>query len=303
VRIVFDTDMGNDIDDAVALAVLHALESRGEAKLLAVTLTKDNPRAAPFVDAVNTFYGRPDIPIGVVRNGKTPEPSAMLRAVADDAAYPRRLRDGRQAPEATGLLRRILAAEQDGTVVFVQVGFSTNLARLLDSKPDGASPLAGRDLVARKARLLSAMAGHFPKGNPEYNVKIDLPAAVKVFAEWPTPVVFSGYEVGQSMLFPASSIEKEFAWVAHHPIAAAYRAYKKMPYDRPTWDPTAALYAVRPDRGYFSLSPPGRVTMDAAGRTIFTPAPDGRHRYLIVNEVQRARTLEAMVALASQPPR
>jgi inosine-uridine nucleoside N-ribohydrolase len=45
VRIVFDTDMGNDIDDAVALAVLHALESRGEAKLLAVTLTKDNPLA------------------------------------------------------------------------------------------------------------------------------------------------------------------------------------------------------------------------------------------------------------------
>jgi inosine-uridine nucleoside N-ribohydrolase len=181
---------------------------------------------------VNTFYGRPDIPIGAVRDGKTPEPSPMLRAVVDDAAYPRWLRDGRQAPEATGLLRSILAAERDGAVVFVQVGFSTNLARLLDSKPDGASPLAGRDLVARKARLLSAIAGHFP-----------------------------------------------------------------------AWDPTAALYAVRPDRGYFSLSPPGRVTMDAAGRTIFTPAPDGQHRYLMVNEVQRARTLEAIVALASQPPR
>ena len=39
VRIIFDTDMGNDIDDALALAVLHAFESRGEAKLLAVTLT------------------------------------------------------------------------------------------------------------------------------------------------------------------------------------------------------------------------------------------------------------------------
>ena len=38
VRVIFDTDMGNDIDDALALAVLHAFESRGEAKLLAVTV-------------------------------------------------------------------------------------------------------------------------------------------------------------------------------------------------------------------------------------------------------------------------
>src|SRR5437763_8043502 len=73
VRLIFDTDMGNDVDDAVALAMIHALESRGEARLLAVTVTKDNRWAAPFVDLINTFYGRGELPIGVVRNGKTPE--------------------------------------------------------------------------------------------------------------------------------------------------------------------------------------------------------------------------------------
>ena len=41
VPVIFDTDMGNDVDDAIALAMLHALESRGESKLLAVTVTKD----------------------------------------------------------------------------------------------------------------------------------------------------------------------------------------------------------------------------------------------------------------------
>jgi inosine-uridine nucleoside N-ribohydrolase len=303
VRIVFDTDMGNDIDDAIALAILHALESRGEARLLAVTLTKDTPQAAPFVDAVNTFYGRPGIPIGVVRDGKTPEPRPMLAAVVDNPAFPRRLRDGRDAPEATGLLRRILAGEKDGSVVFVQVGFSTNLARLLASAADAASPLSGRDLVARKARLLSIMAGHFPAGNPEYNVRVDLPASRKVYEEWPTPIVFSGLEVGGAMLFPAASIETEFGYVAQHPVAVAYRAYKKMPYDRPTWDPTSALFAVRPERGYFSLSPPGMVSLDAEGRTTFAPRPDGTHRILTLDPIQRARTLEAMIGLASQPPR
>jgi inosine-uridine nucleoside N-ribohydrolase len=309
VRVIFDTDMGNDIDDAVALAILHALESRGESKLLAVTVTKDNPLAAPYVDIVNTFYGRKDIPVGVVRNGKTPQDSAMIRIPVEkkDAKgrplYPRRIQDGAQAPEAAGLLRRVLAAQPDRSVAFVQVGFSTNLARLLDSAPDAASPLSGRDLVARKAKLLSIMAGAFPTGNPEYNVKVDIPAARTLCADWPTPIVFSGWEVGNSMLFPATSVETEFAYVANHPIADAYRAFKKMPYDRPTWDPTSALYAVRPERGYFGLSEPGRVTVDDQGKTIFTPAADGPHRYLTVNQVQKARTLEAMVALASQPPR
>jgi len=64
VRLILDTDMGNDVDDALALAIIHALQNRGEVQLLAVTITKDNRDAAPFIDLVDTFYGRPDIPIG-----------------------------------------------------------------------------------------------------------------------------------------------------------------------------------------------------------------------------------------------
>jgi hypothetical protein len=86
-------------------------------------------------------------------------------------------------------------------------------------------------------------------------------------------------------------------------VADAYRAYKQMPYDRPTWDPTAALYAVRPERGYFSLSPPGRIEVDDEGHTSFSAEAGGKHRYLVVNEIERARTLEALIDLATQPPR
>src|ERR1700683_1534416 len=80
VPVIFDTDMGNDIDDALALALLHALESRGECKIIAVTITKDNPWAAPYIDLVDTFYGRSNIPIGMVKgSGVTPEDSPMIR--------------------------------------------------------------------------------------------------------------------------------------------------------------------------------------------------------------------------------
>ncbi|MEZ5351695.1 MAG: nucleoside hydrolase [Bryobacteraceae bacterium] len=301
VPVIFDTDMGNDIDDALALAVIHALESRGEARLLAVTLTKDNRHAAPYCDLVNHFYRRGHVPIGVVRGGKTPKDSPMIqvpveRRRADGRfVYPRSLDDYRNAPEAAALIRGILESAEDGSVVIVQVGFSTNLARLL------AMPGAV-DLVRRKVRLLSVMAGEFPTGKAEYNVKTDIPAASRVFADWPTPIVASGFEIGKAILYPAASIQQDFGYVENHPVAEAYRNYQKMPYDRPTWDLTAVLYALRPNRDYFSLSAAGTIRVDAEGKTTLEPSASGRHRYLIVNEQQKARTLEALVQLASQPP-
>jgi inosine-uridine nucleoside N-ribohydrolase len=306
VRVIFDTDMGNDIDDALALGILHALETRGETKLLAVTITKDNPYAAAFVDLEDTFYRRGEIPIGMVKNGKTPKDSAMIRVPSErknsdgSYVYPRRMALG-AAPDAVAVLRQVLAREKDASVVIVQVGFSTNLARLLDSQADQSSPLNGAQLAAQKVRLLVAMAGHFPPAQPEFNVATDIPSAQKVFAEWPSPVVFSGFEIGQALLFPASSIERDFSWTRDHPVVDAYRNYMRMPYDRPTWDLTAALYAVRPEANYFSLSPNGTVRVDDKGNTLFIASAEGKHRYLILDESAKARTLEALILLASQP--
>jgi inosine-uridine nucleoside N-ribohydrolase len=313
VRLIFDTDMGNDIDDALALAMIHILVDRGECELLAVTITKDNRYSAPFVDLVNTFYGRKHVPVGVVRNGVTPKDSAYTRelVLAKDnsrSRYPHALRDGQDAPEAVALLRKVLANQPDGSVAMVQVGFSTNYARLLDSKPDNASPLDGKELVGRKARLLSMMAGGFSeelrgKRYGEYNVKNDLAACQKLAAEWPTPVAWSGYEIGKAILFSAQCIENDFGYVKQHPIREAYGYYMKMPYDRPTWDLTSVLYAVRPDHGYFDLSPPGRVIVEQNAETKFEPDPNGKHRYLKVNAEQIIRVKTTQEVLCSQPPR
>ncbi len=291
VPVIFDTDMGNDIDDALALAMLHALESRGECKIVAVTITKDNPWAAPYIDLVNTYYGRPDIPIGMVKSGGvTPADSPMIQVPAQSGRYPHKIQSGADAPDAAGVLRKALAAQADGSVVIVQVGFSTNLAHLLENSPD---------LIAKKVKLLVMMAGDFAKPNPEFNIKMDIPSAQKLVRNWPTPIVTSGYEIGNSMLFPASSITRDFP--ANHPVADAYRNYKKFPYDRPTWDITAVLYAVRPNDGYFSVSEPGTIQVDSKGVTTLAPSANGKHRYMVMDDVQRARTLEAMILLSSQP--
>ncbi len=309
-KVIFDTDLGNDVDDALALALIHALQSRGECQLLAVTVTKSQPRAAAFADAINTFYGRGDIPIGLIRDGPTPDIGKFLGLVdvMDEGRprYPQDLLGSNEIPDATALLRRVLAAQPDGSVVIVQVGFSSNLARLLDSKPDKVSDLPGAELVRRKVRLLSMMAGAFTpihgKTHLEFNVVKDIPSARKVASEWPTPILWSGFEIGISLPYPASSIERDFSWVPHHPVAEAYRLYQPPPHNRPTWDLTSVLVAVRPAHEYFALSEPGRVTVLDNGETRFDPVPDGTHRYLKLPANAAPRILEAFVNLCSQPP-
>ena len=80
-HVIFDTDMGNDIDDALALAVLHSFSSRGEVKLLAVTVSKDNPWAAEYIRLVDDYYGRSTIPVGLVHDGKTKEDGNYVKQV------------------------------------------------------------------------------------------------------------------------------------------------------------------------------------------------------------------------------
>lgn len=309
--LIFDTDIGNDIDDALALSVIHALENRDECRLLAVTITKDHPDCAAFVDLVDTFYGRGNIPIGVVRDGKTPKESRFVSetvAATDggEQRYPHDLKSGEDAPEAVSLLRKVLAEAPDDSVVMVVVGFSTNIARLLDSKPDEYSDLSGEELVRRKVRLLSIMAGTFGGDridHKEYNVHIDLPAAQKIYERWPTPIVASGWEIGMAIQYPSVSIEEDYNYVDHHPVAEAYTKYQKMPYDRATWDLTSVLYAVRPERGYFGLSEPGTIHVGEDALTKFEEDPQGKHRFVTVNDEQIARVLEALIQLASEPPK
>jgi len=310
VPLIYDTDMGNDVDDGFALGVIHALQSRGECELLAVTVTKDHELGGPFVDVLNTFYGRGHVPVGVVRDGATREQGKFLGLAAERTdgkdRFPHDLRSGEEAPEATGLLRQVLAEQADDSVAIVQVGFSTNLARLLDTEADEHSPLNGRDLVARKVKVLSVMAGAFEphngKEHREYNVVMDIPAAQKLSREWPAPVVYSGFEIGIKTRLPKEAIREDFDYVPDHPMRAAYHLYNKDYRDQPSWDLTSVLWAVRPERGYFGISPRGQVSYDEKGYTSWDEDPSGNHRYLTVDEGQIERVKEILAALASEPP-
>jgi len=309
-RIIFDTDITGDCDDVLALAMCHTLADRGACDLLAVTVSKDNPLTAAFVDAVDTFYGRPDLPVGVTRNPQAQRRVSAYLSLVETGRYPHTIHTNADAFEAVDLLRRTLAGQPDGGVTIVSVGTATNLADLLRSPADGHSPLAGRDLVRHKVARLSIMAGSFadpPDGKPhlEANVINHVAAMRCVADEWPdeVPVHWSGYEIGTALPYPRASIARDYAYAPHHIVREAYLAHSGPEHDRPCWDQSSVLEAVLPDRGYVSLSPRGRVSFAEDGRTMFTPEADGRDRHLVLAAGMIPRTLEAIVQLSSQPPR
>lgn len=311
VKIIYDTDMGNDIDDVFALAMLNNLEKRGEVDLLAITITKDNKFAAPYCQMIDVFYQNPNVPIGAVKDsGVTADDGRYLRQTLEAKTEDGELmfpffdlaKDKTEYYDATQLLRKTLAAEEDGSVVIAQVGFSTNLARLLDSPADDISPLTGKELAAKKVKYLVAMAGNFVDHHAEYNIVNDVPAAQKVFAEWPTPIYCSGFEVGREIVMTGVTVLNDYEYVQYHPVKEAYKYYRDLTPDarQCTWDLTTILFAARENRGYFDLSEAGKITVDNEGFTKFEPQADGNAKIFKVNREQIVRIQEAFEWLCSE---
>lgn len=293
-RVIFETDIGNDIDDALALDMLYKYMDEGTIELSAVMLNKCNPAPGEYMDIMNTWYGYPDIPVGIVRDGADDPWGKYAQKVVDlknedgTPMFQRTHGDYDKLPDAHVLYRQILASKPDNSVVISSVGFSTNLARLLDTPADEYSPLTGKELVAKKVRLLVPMAGNITNlDHHEYNVEKDIPAAQKVFAEWPTPMVVSPFEVGLAIEYPGESMANDLSWTPLHPTVESYRAWGggNLLYDRPTWDLTSVLYAVE-GASWFTVSEPGTLEITDEGSSVFTPSADGNVRYLMVTEEQ-----------------
>ena len=311
VKVIFDTDMAADVDDVGALAILHAMADLGEAEILAVGISSRNEDVGPCVDAINTWYGRPDIPIGYQRAlqvgypADTGETITSKYAEAVRRSFLHRLARSSDAPDAALLYRRILAAQPDASVVVVSVGFLTNLRSLLDTPPDAISPASGEDLVRRKVRLWVCMGGKFPDGQfkdggGEYNLRVDTRAAVRALSDWPTPVVFSGFEIG-TRVFTGKGLR---AAPETSPTRAAYLHFNGLE-NRESWDQTAVLYAVRGAGDYWTESEPGLCLMHASLRSAnneWIPTPRKAHRYLI-EKMPPADVARVIEDLMMRPPR
>lgn len=309
-NIIFETDMGNDVDDALAIDMLYKYNKQGRINLMAVMLNKEGEFPSKYIDLLNTWYGQKRIPIGVSpRDDRSRVAGANYTQVIVESKdekgkplYKRSIKDYDTLLPAVKLYRKLLAKADDASVTIVSVGFSTNLALLMDSQADEYSTISGMELIKKKVARLVTMAGHME--NPkyaEYNVVNDIKACQRVYAEWPTPIYTSPFELGLQIRYPARSIENDFTWTAHHPIVDSYKAYLKKIEDRPTWDLTAVLYAIDPQQ-FFNISPGGRITVTDEGYTHYTKEAGGNHFYLFVTPEQAKAILDYFVTMITKKP-
>ena len=231
---ILDTDISSDVDDVGAVAVAHGLEKQGLVRILGMMVSSGDPWGIACLDAINTWFGRPDIPLGMVRGKSVKHESKYTKIIADEFPH---IRSGAGVPDAVRLYRQILSEQPDSSVTVVTVGYLTNLRDLLLSKADEFSPLSGDLLVERKVKRLICMGGTYPSGR-EWNFYQDADATVFVFKNWHTPVVFTGFETGKGIGTGAGLQDAG----QDNPVRRSYELYNNLQ-DRSSWDQVAVYYA------------------------------------------------------------
>jgi PKD repeat protein len=233
-KIIYETDMCLDADDVGALAMLHGLANNDEVDLLAVCFNEVHPSAASAIDAVNTWYGRGDIPIGIYKKDlPNPDLSFYLDAVAK---FPNDLNQD-NAPSAIDVYKDVLSKQPDKSVTIISVGFIVNLYDILKEAPE---------LIEQKVAELVIMGSPNGKG---FNLeRHNTGEATKyLIANWPTPIVFT---VAGTGIYTGEGLENS---PVENPVREAYYQFFNSYFcGRHSWDQISVLYGVRGLSDYFT---------------------------------------------------
>ncbi len=262
---IFDTDFGPDYDDVGAITLLHCFADSGLVNILATMGSSKYKNAAAAINVFNTYFGRPEIPIGIVRGNAVELGDKQHWTDSVISRYPHKIQNNEDVPDALDLYRKILSSQPDHSVTIITVGFLTNLANLLRSSGDSYSPLNGYELVKKKVRNLVSMAGRFPSGR-EFNLAEDVKSSKKVLAEWPTTILFSGFEIGQKIKTGLPLIHDE--QIQKSPVKDVFSICIPMASEdsagRMSWDETAVLVAIKGWQKYYKLEK-GNCIIDPDG--------------------------------------
>lgn len=280
-KIILDTDFGNDCDDTGALAILHQMAYQGEAEILATMYPMNDEWGAAAIDAVNTYYGKPNIPVGTykgnyVYKGKHNDFYNSKLAMS----FPNDLKTGNNATDAVLLYRKILSSQPDNSVTIVVVGPQRLVADLLLSKPDSINKLDGFALVKKKVKQLVSMGAEYPKGD-EWNIKICPDGAKLVADQWPTSVVYSGFEIGKAIMTGERLITET---PETNPVRVAFETNPMVDAkkNRHSWDETAVLFGVRGLKDYWTMGT-GQIQIAEDGKNTWIASGKTRH-YLVAKK-------------------
>lgn len=276
-HIIIDSDLSLWWDDATAIGMANVLAQRHQLRILGITSDIQNPLAVAAIDAIDTAYGHPHIPLGAVAHS---DANTAPHGYTDDvvAKLPHAIQSSKDVPGAVTLLRRLLSGQPDHSVTLVAIGAYTNIAGLLRSKSDRYSSLDGHALIRAKVKRLVIEDGLFPSGAPPLtNQKLDLVAASEVVhGKWPTPIDwvdgFTGIQtkVGGALCATTAS---------NNPMRIVYESrFGCGPPGDGDWDGPTLLYAIGGKQSLFSeLGKGGAAHLNAEGGLSWHTDPSRPH--------------------------
>ena len=294
--VILETDFCTDVDDVAALSLLC-----GEAKahpeafrLGGVSCNVRSPFVAAAVKTVLSAWGLQDTPVGVT--GDDLPPSGDRSEYLAGLAARWRGADPAAACSGRELYRRILSEAADGSVDVISIGFFNTLDEVLADDPA---------LFRRKVRAVWAMAGGFARcaAMSEFNVKGYRDAARRFLEAWDGPIVFVGFECGETVMTDLSGLPAEYD---SHPLVEAFRHHRGPAMKRSSWDPITVDLALGGENECYELGEPGRVRVAPDASTPFEPDPAGNARVLrfrAPDEAVSARITARVRAAAGLPPR
>lgn len=290
IQMILDSDFGSSTDDLFALMMLHHYMDDGLVDLKGIVVDREGIKNAELVDIFNTYYGHPNIPVGLERNGvKNPRCFIPYNGVCDlkDAqGNPlfKRTHDLTNCPEGYKLYRQLLSQAEDKSIVVVAIGFVTTLSELFESGADEYSQLSGLDLFGQKVKSVYIQSGRFESGDSlsGYNMRAASKQSAIFYDKLPKNVdlIMSPSNIGDLMNYLPQDVLVDLSSTEQNPIKAVYTNYTCDTGQR-MWDTNCLVNAVLGDEAY-NMSPRGWVKFVDKGEEslmLFTPDPVGNARY------------------------
>ena len=279
-KIILDTDIGTDVDDALALA---ALLGSKEVELIGITTVYGDVRLRSQIAMHLCSMADREIPT-FMGNDKTISGREVWMSGSEGKNFKDLQSLTPQFKSAVDFLIEEVNA-QPGSIDLIAIGPLTNIARAIQSCEN----------FEKKVKRVWIMGGDFTQSRVEHNIECDIEAA-RIVLESRLPISILDLPSSQKTIIKAQEIEQIskapiFGTILHAEIKSWIEPRNQdwtIPHD-----PIAILSLLNPE--FFETSTAGQVTLDPDGFSFWNESPNGN--VMLINPIHPEAAVQRMIEL------
>lgn len=279
-KVILDTDIGTDVDDALALA---ALMGSKEVDLIGITTVYGDVRLRSAIAMHLCSLVNREIPT-FAGEGKTISGREVWVSGSEGKNYENLTSFTPQITSAVDFLVNAVVS-QPKSIDVIAIGPLTNIARAIQTNLD----------FVEKVKRVWIMGGDFTQSKVEHNFKCDIDAA-RIVLESNVPISILDLPSSQKTIIRMEEIEQ----IRNAPALGALLYSEIMSWIQPRnqdWtiphDPIAALTLLAPE--FFESSPTGKAKIDSEGMSFWNESPSGN--VVLLNPIQPELAVKRMIEL------